>query len=244
MSEVVFWWTYALGWHEEENAVTEEEWATSTEPEEMLLALEGTLFDRKRRLFASACCRRVWPLLTEEASSKAVETDERFADGLTTADELDASAEAAWQVQLQLLVVSDGRESAAFASFNASDTEETGGFQASGAVWYAVGQRAGLPYQPERAKAHREEKSAQLLLLRDIFGNPFRPTIFDAAWRSETAESPASLIYEKRDFSLMPILGDALQDAGREAEEILGHCRGEGARSRGCFVLDLVLGKT
>jgi hypothetical protein len=80
-------------------------------------------------------------------------------------------------------------------------------------------------------------------VIRDIFGNPFRPATFDPAWRTDTAVSLASQMYESRDFGAMPILADALQDAGCDSEDILGHCRGAGPHVRGCWVVDLVLGK-
>ncbi|MBY0456749.1 MAG: hypothetical protein K2V38_05395 [Gemmataceae bacterium] len=80
-------------------------------------------------------------------------------------------------------------------------------------------------------------------LLRDIFGNPFRPVAFSPEWRAETAVLLARQMYESRDFGAMPILADALQDAGCDDEGILAHCRGEGPHVRGCWVVDLVLGK-
>jgi hypothetical protein len=80
-------------------------------------------------------------------------------------------------------------------------------------------------------------------LFRDIFGNPFRPVALSPAWRTDTAVSLAGQMYESRDFSAMPILADALQDAGCDNEHILAHCRGPGPHVRGCWVIDLVLGK-
>jgi hypothetical protein len=78
---------------------------------------------------------------------------------------------------------------------------------------------------------------------RDIFGNPFRPVAFSPEWRTGTAVSLARTMYESREFSAMPILADALQDAGCDNEDILSHCRGTGPHIRGCWVTDLVLGK-
>jgi hypothetical protein len=87
-------------------------------------------------------------------------------------------------------------------------------------------------------------KAAQCALIRDIFGNPFRPVAFDPAWRTDTAVSLAKHMYENRDFSAMPILADALQDAGCDSDDILSHCRDEKQpHVRGCWVVDLVLGK-
>jgi hypothetical protein len=78
---------------------------------------------------------------------------------------------------------------------------------------------------------------------RDIFGNPFRPVTFDPSWRTTTAVAIANHMYDARDFSAMPILADALQDAGCDNDDILDHCRGPGPHVRGCWVVDLVLGK-
>ena len=89
----------------------------------------------------------------------------------------------------------------------------------------------------------REELAAQMPLLRDIFGNPFRPVTFDPAWRTTTAVQIAQGMYDSRDFAAMPILADALQDAGCEEVSIHDHCRGPGPHIRGCWVVDLVLGK-
>jgi hypothetical protein len=87
--------------------------------------------------------------------------------------------------------------------------------------------------------------SAELCdLVRDVFGNPFRPVAFDPCWRTGTAVALARQMYEGRDFALMPILADALQDAGCEHPDILAHYRGPGPHVRGCWVVDLVLGKS
>jgi hypothetical protein len=80
-------------------------------------------------------------------------------------------------------------------------------------------------------------------ITRDIFGNPFRPVAFDSAWRNSTAIGVASTMYDSHDFGEMPILADALQDAGCEHTDILSHCRGDGPHVRGCWVVDHVLGK-
>ncbi len=87
------------------------------------------------------------------------------------------------------------------------------------------------------------EKAAQADIIRDIFGNPFRPVVISPDWRTATATAIARQMYESRDFGAMPILADALQDAGCNDEDILDHCRGNGPHVRGCWVVDLVLGK-
>jgi hypothetical protein len=80
-------------------------------------------------------------------------------------------------------------------------------------------------------------------LIREIAGNPFRPVAFSPEWRTDTAVSLARQMYEARDFSAMPILADALQDAGCDSADILDHCRRPVPHVRGCWVVDLVLDK-
>ena len=80
-------------------------------------------------------------------------------------------------------------------------------------------------------------------LLREVIGNPFRPIAFDPAWRTSTVIALARGVYDDKAFDRMPILADALQDAGCENADILDHCRGDSLHIRGCWVVDLVLGK-
>jgi hypothetical protein len=87
------------------------------------------------------------------------------------------------------------------------------------------------------------EKQVQCSLIRDISGNPFRPASADPSWLTPTVVSLARQMYESRDFSPMPILADALQDAGCDNPDILDHCRSEAPHVRGCWVVDLLLGK-
>ncbi|MBI1914454.1 MAG: hypothetical protein HYS12_06905 [Planctomycetes bacterium] len=100
---------------------------------------------------------------------------------------------------------------------------------------------------PERAweRLVRAETAVQATLLRDVFGNPFRNTAADPAclaWSDGTAVKMARAIYEGRDFGDVPLLGDALEEGGCANDEILSHCRGPGLHTRGCWVLDLLLG--
>jgi hypothetical protein len=94
-----------------------------------------------------------------------------------------------------------------------------------------------------RKQAVRVAEAALCKSLRDIFGNPFHPVEFSLSWRTGTAFTLAGQMYESRDFSAMPILADALQDSGCDNADILDHCRGPGLHVRGCWVVDLVLGR-
>ncbi len=82
-----------------------------------------------------------------------------------------------------------------------------------------------------------------LSVVRDIFGNPFRPITLNPSWLTPTAFSLATGIYNELAFDRMPILADALQDAGCENEDILTHCRQPGEHVRGCWAVDLLLDK-
>jgi hypothetical protein len=92
---------------------------------------------------------------------------------------------------------------------------------------------------PEVRAAH----VADAELVRDIFGNPFRPMTLDPEWRTSTTVVLAAGMYKSRDFDAMSILADALQDAGCDRADILAHCRGPGPHVRGCWVVDSVLNK-
>jgi hypothetical protein len=85
--------------------------------------------------------------------------------------------------------------------------------------------------------------SALTRFVRDIFGNPFRPVTFSRRWRTSDVVGLARAIYDERAFERMPILADALMDAGCEDEVIIAHCRGDGPHVHGCWLVDLILGK-
>lgn len=89
---------------------------------------------------------------------------------------------------------------------------------------------------------HEHEWAAQAAIFKDIFGNPFRPVVFDSRWRSEFAVALAQVAYDTRDFSLLPILADALEDGGCDSADVLAHCRDRNQlHVRGCWVVDGVL---
>lgn len=91
---------------------------------------------------------------------------------------------------------------------------------------------------------YQAEAEVQIRLLRDLFGNPFRPVSFSAEWRTSDVLLLAQGIYAERAFDRMPILADALQDAGCDSTDILTHLRDTTATHvRGCWALDVVLGK-
>ena len=104
------------------------------------------------------------------------------------------------------------------------------------------------PRHPDRRVAERAIRVGPperiCSLIRDVFGNPFRPVTVDPRWLTSDVLALARSLYDERAFDRMPILADALQDAGCTDEKVLAHCRGEGPHCRGCWVVDLLLGKS
>jgi hypothetical protein len=101
-----------------------------------------------------------------------------------------------------------------------------------------------LAWEHMRAQHPPNPVAVQCRTIREVFGNPSRPVTFSPDWRTDTAIALARTMYEAREFSAMPILADALQDAGCDNTDILSHCRDANqVHVRGCWVVDLVLGK-
>jgi hypothetical protein len=89
-----------------------------------------------------------------------------------------------------------------------------------------------------------EQGTRQSNSLRCIFGSlPFRPVTIEPAWITPTVKQLAGAIYEERAFDRLPILADALEEAGCTDADILNHCRQPGEHVRGCWVIDLILSK-
>jgi hypothetical protein len=229
-----------------ERPMTETDWLAATDPGPLLEFLGSAATARKLRLFACACCRRIWDRLVDERSRLAVSVSERYADGMATDEEL---IEAADNVDQE--VPSD--EWAACYAINPSwDSGYGPGGQTathSYAYWAAIhcaneasGNIAGgVPPRPVVGIV--AEQAQQACLLRDIFGNPFRPVTADPTWVTSTVLALAAQMYDSRAFDRLPILADAIQDAGCDNEDILNHCRQPGTHVRGCWVIDLVLKK-
>ena len=212
--------------------MTEAKWLACDDPEQMLRFSRERESERKLRLLACAACRRVWDYLGD-SSRDAVGAGEQFADGLISEREVESTSSAASDEMLTVLA--DGDERKAGFAFGASSTAATPLFHGDG--------KGGCAVLSSLSDGDAAGTIAQAALFRDIFGNPFRPVAFSPEWRTDIALALARQMYESRDFGAMPILADALQDAGCDSEEILDHCRGDGPHVRGCWVVDLVLGK-
>jgi hypothetical protein len=221
--------------------MTEEEWLTCREPYGMLEYLKTGYSNRRTRLFACACSRRVWEFIPRPAFREAVEMAEEYADGRIALKECKSAHK-----RLRIMYRSGEipSERSRHASYAASEClNKDVGWHPSSRYSAINAICASTNADSQHTKA--TEAAAQSALLRDIFGNPFRPVAFDPRWRTDTAVGLAQTMYDTRDFDAMPILADALQDAGCEDAAILDHCRdANGVHVRGCWVVDRVLGKT
>jgi len=244
----------------------EQEWLESQDVQRMLHYLREQASDRKLRLFAVACCRRVEPCLVDRRSQNNVEVNELYADGVADGNELESACRAADQALYSIDKSSNyiTQRDAAIAAYLlgavlhatgnvtvvAKLTASVAGARARGAAYESNQLTAGL----SRAARHAAEEAAfqagqsqerqiQVAFLRCLFGNPFRPVTVDPPWLSSNVHSIAQGIYENRAFDRLPILADALEDAGCTNAEILNHCRQPGEHARGCWILDLLLDK-
>lgn len=216
--------------------MTETEWFACTDPQPMLAFLRGKVSDRKLRLFACACCRRIWHVITD--SRHAVELAERYADGQASLAELEDAREEAE------LIWSDpefGEDVARQHSFRGYSTLWCSDDDAAEVTQYCVQMAAEAAARPN--DLDNPERAVQCDLLRCIFRNPFRPMTIDQSWQTGTVVFLAQAIYADRAFDRMGILADALEESGCTNPDILSHCRGPGPHTRGCWVVDLILGK-
>jgi hypothetical protein len=246
----------------------EAEWLGCTDPEKMLDFLRGKASDRKLRLFAVACCRRLWTMMIEgnqgSLARAAVEATERFADGACSEEELQAAQagalkeaieweewvpyesadrcnlEAAWAA---VAVTQGGVIEAAARAQEAARLAPWDMPEAEKAGW-------GPPWALHQDTARASERLVQANLLRCIFGNPFHPVMLNSTCRTAAVTSLAQAAYEERELpggNLAPdrlaVLADALEEAGCTDQAILDHLRGPGPHIRGCWVLDAILGR-
>jgi hypothetical protein len=232
--------------------MTESEWLACVDPQTMLEFLRAKATDRKLRLFAVAVSRRFLLLTHDQRVSEALDIAEQFADGLIGDMERSNARRAAQQAAQVRGVVArpvapKWERRAASLSYYAAARQamEAAWNIPSLAVEVLVWREGGYNTCDWQAiKTH--EGVIQSNLLRDIFGNPFRQTRLDPSWlnwNEGTVVNLAQTIYEERAFGLLPVLADALEDAGCTSDELLAHCRRPGQHVRGCWVIDLLLGK-
>jgi hypothetical protein len=291
--------------------MTEAEWLACTDPQKMLDVVRGpksvrtkVIFgrevpcegffdrrtsDRKLRLLACACCRRLWRFMDDDHSKKivevgqwlgcgenlldlpldscrrAVELAELAADDPLVSEKLRVASEAADAFHVPPQQYADCYDS----GMKPFDTELMASGHAAYAAYYACDSDAavavsGVVREAAHAVAylriteHRQteeggdsaERAVHCALLREIIGNPFRPITFDPACLTPKVTNLTTVAYKERvqplcelDSARLGAVADALEEAGCTNTDILSHLRGPGPHVRGCWVVDLILGK-
>jgi hypothetical protein len=250
--------------------MSESEWLECVWPGDMIGFLPPQRNDRKLRLFGCASIRRIWGLLADDRSRQVIEVAERYADSLVGRRALEAARIAAGRAhetlflgEVSQLTASSRAHAVAAASRAAAHLGERNlpaAFEAATWAAAAVGHAAAAARWGEDGgvewaahdhfdrDAHSLELGVQCVLLRDLFGNPFRPVAVDPAWRTRTVTTLAQAAYEGRilpvgemDPALLGVLADAVEEAGCTDGSILEHLRDHGPHIRGCWVVDRLL---
>jgi hypothetical protein len=225
--------------------MTEAQWEKCPDPARMLELLGDDLSERKLRLFACACCRRIWHQIEEyhgdyglegvEMFTRPVPVAEAFADGQASEDEL--SEASGWLADCGEWH-SEGPEYAFMACGRNSE-----GLREVPALVVDHGSAGGVDLG-------KSEPKVQAALLRDVTGSPFRKVVFNPAWRTALVMRLAEAAYQERtppegalDAARLTVLADSLEEAGCTEQAVLDHLRGPGPHIRGCWALDLILVK-
>ncbi|MGH7224937.1 MAG: hypothetical protein ACRELF_17070 [Gemmataceae bacterium] len=234
--------------------MNESEWLACDDPRLLLTFMRGKASDRKYRLFMLNCCYHLRHLLVDKPYRRTVEIAEQFVDGSIDYSELAVA-----------------RELAEHIAWWGSNEGTFGPLWLAG--WYRDAHEGALAISSDpdaaavlalattmdNAQAAAEELCVPWALglganpvvmastLRDVFHAPYRGVVARAAWRmwqGGIVPKLAQAIYDERSFDRLPILADALEEAGCTDADILNHCRQPGEHVRGCWVVDLLLGKT
>jgi hypothetical protein len=238
-------------------------WETSTLPERMMV-VHPPGSGRKGRLFMVACCRAAWDSLPD-GSRRAVEFAEGWADLPAPAVEDDAWERAMGAGQQEAFLTGQALRDAETRAEVIRSFPDLNAKGRRGALQHnevrAEAQLERLRREANAAMAAHASMfrywaaddfsrcarvagwQAAADLLREVFGNPFRPAVLAPGWRTEAVVAVARGAYAERASGRLPVLADALEDAGCTDADILAHCRGPGPHVRGCWVVDLVLGK-
>ena len=203
--------------------MTEAEWLACADPTLMLESLRGEASARKLRLFALACVQR-FPALYP-AISQVIQMSELYAEGAAGWTELASARKLAKELYREAMQRRVG--------LGAGAVRDVCLVASPSAFAAAQGVIPMISFAPEKSTR----------FVHDIFGNPFRPVVVDPSWLTSDVVVLAEGIYQDRAVDRMPILADALQDAGCDSDDILNHCRQPGEHVRGCWVIDLLTGR-
>ncbi len=212
-------------------------WLSCIDREPMLHHIANQASSRKLRLFGWACLRQAWDWTDHAGFHRAVLAGERFVEGVISETDLRRTFIGAWPQGWEPL------RTAAICTLTAREE-------------WQLRQVRILAYEVERLSDHlRQAKKgkkpperailgrAHAAFLREIFGNPFRRTVFAPHWRTPDVLALAGEALDERCFAHLPILADALEDAGCTDSDLIAHLREPGEHLPGCWALDLALGQ-
>jgi len=250
--------------------LTETEWLAGADPLPLVNEVAERAGDRRLRLLAVACARRAWHLFEIGSYREMIEMAERYCDDAVPSEVMGRTrieARAAYDrametsgpvTALRMLVPYETAEVAFVACAEPGTLSERiatfAGRYRRGSYYVmrgvdAVAKAASYAAATDgernpSASAQSAEWAKQADLARDIFGNSFRPVAIEPSWRTSSVVSLARQMYNSRDFTPMPILSDALLDAGCDHPDVIAHCRSERPHVRGCWLVDLLLKTT
>jgi hypothetical protein len=250
--------------------MTEAEWLAGADPLPLVNEVAERAGDRRLRLLVVACARRAWHLFEVGSYREMIEMAERYCDGAVAGEVMGRTrieARAAYDRAMEtiqpvnairMLVPYEMAEVAFVACAEPGTLTERiatfAGRYRRGSHYVmrgvdAVAKAASYVATSEGERnpniaAQSAEWAEQADLARDIFGNPFRPVAIEPSWRTSAVVTLARQMYESRDFTPMPIVSDALLDAGCDHSDVIAHCRSDRPHVRGCWLVDLLLKPT
>jgi hypothetical protein len=251
--------------------MTEDEWLNCIDSKPMLEFLRGKASIRKLRLFTCACCQHSLPYSCNERSCELINIGTQLADGLASEEMLrDAlqkgspNSDLGISIAISYLPATDKYDATTAASSAAWVISNSRADYIRGETYVAVRNDSGVdestrialvtgqyegrnaPIQQVLQAVSTEECRSQATLVREVFGNPFRSGALiplSASWRTPLLSALARRIYDEGAFNRLPVLAALLAAAGFDDQELLAHCLSSGPHVRGCWALDLILGK-
>jgi hypothetical protein len=232
--------------------MTEAKWLTCDVLREMLEFLRGKSSEGKLRLFKVACCRSGWHLITDDRLRKTVEAVEAFTAGELSTEAFDAANRDGWAAWAEIAdrlgsgaAMARAAQAASCTACDSAPGHNVDAYTYAVATSEALGDATGLPNS-----GYHQPNGKHAAILRDIVGNPFRPVAINAAWLTPAVTALTQTAHEERalpsgelDPARLAVLADALEDAGCTDADLLDHLRSPGPHVRGCWPLDLILGK-
>lgn len=223
----------------------EKEWLDCTKPTPMMNFMRRKSSERKWRLFACGCCRLVWRKLPA-ICHRLVESLEGYADKTIQSSDLITIFNRYSPHQVAISSLPGGDQAALAVNVLGTEWKRTNVSELQRCYWIEFTARS-VAESLAKEITWDEARCLEADLLRDIFGpQAFRSIAIEhdlLTWNNGTVRKLAQTIYAERCFQDMPILGDALEESGCSNQDILNHCRKPGFHARGCWVVDLLLGK-